>query len=133
MKNLNKVRPVSDDKWRKVLSPKEYYVLRKHGTEAPFQGKYLHEKRKGFYVCSGCGTKVFDSSNKYESRTGWPSFFKSESDNVQSELDFSLLFPRTEIHCKKCGGHLGHVFDDGPSPTGKRYCVNSAALKFKAK
>ena len=120
--------------WKKILSKKQYHILRECGTEQPFTGKYVHHKKKGEYVCAACGTKLFTSEKKYDSGTGWPSFwYPSSKEGVKTKKDFKLLMLRTEVRCSKCGGHLGHVFNDGPKPTGKRYCINSAALKFKKK
>lgn len=123
---------LSDDEWRRRLSPEQYRVLRKAATEAPFSGAYVHVKDRGVYRCAGCGAPLFDSRTKYDSGTGWPSFFEPiKEDAVERRRDWSMLIPRTEIRCASCGGHLGHVFDDGPEPTGQRYCTNSCALKFE--
>ncbi len=124
----------SQNDWKKKLPPDAYHILREKGTERPFQNKYFYTKEKGTYVCAGCGQPLFESENKYDSGTGWPSFYKPTSDScLKTEEDLSLGGARTEIQCKKCGGHLGHVFDDGPEPTGKRYCINSASLDLKDK
>jgi len=125
----------SEQEWRKELTPEQFHVLRQKGTEAPGTGKYLANKEKGYYVCAGCGAKLFSSDTKYESGSGWPSFYKPMSkENVETKEDNSSFMHRTEVFCKNCGGHLGHVFDDGPKPTGQRFCVNSASLNFiKAK
>ncbi len=122
----------SDEEWKKQLDTETYQVLRRKATEQPFSGKYLHNKEKGMYVCAGCGTPLFSSDTKFESGTGWPSFWSpAEKENVEEKSDRSLLMRRVEILCKQCGGHLGHVFEDGPQPTGLRYCVNSLSLNFK--
>ena len=122
----------SDDEWRKELDPQAYKVLRKKHTEPAFTGKYLHNKEKGVYVCGGCGTELFSSETKYDSGSGWPSFWTTlAKDHILEIPDRTLGMERVEIVCKKCGGHLGHVFDDGPKPTGLRYCVNSLSLGFK--
>jgi len=123
----------SDDEWRKELTPEQYRVLRQHGTERAGTSALNNEKRKGVYFCAGCGTPLFDSDTKYESGSGWPSFYKPRDNAVETETDASHLMVRTEVHCAKCGGHLGHVFTDGPRPTGERYCMNGAALKFEEK
>ena len=122
----------TEEEWKKQLDPQTYQVLRKKATERPFTGKYLNNKEKGMYVCAGCGTPLFSSEAKFESGTGWPSFWApAEKENVEEKSDRSLFMTRTEILCKECGGHLGHVFEDGPEPTGLRYCVNSLSLDFK--
>jgi peptide-methionine (R)-S-oxide reductase len=125
---------MNKDKWKKKLSPEAYHILREKGTERPFANKYYNCKDEGTYYCAGCGEKLFGSDSKFDSGTGWPSFYRPSKDkNVETEEDMSLGMKRTEVHCTKCGGHLGHVFDDGPQPTGKRYCINSASLDFKKK
>ncbi len=122
----------SEEEWKKQLDTETYQVLRKKATERPFTGKYLHKKEKGMYVCAGCGAPLFASDTKFDSGTGWPSFWApAEKENVEEKSDRSLLMTRVEILCKQCGGHLGHVFEDGPQPTGLRYCVNSLSLNFK--
>lgn len=124
----------NNTEWKKKLSPEAYRVLREKGTERPFANKYYDCKDEGTYYCAGCGEKLFDSAAKYDSGTGWPSFNRPSEDNsVETEEDKSLGMARTEVHCARCGGHLGHVFEDGPRPTGKRYCINSASLDFKKK
>jgi len=122
----------TEDEWRNTLTPEQYHVLRERGTEKPFSGSLLNVKAEGVYVCAGCGNELFRSEAKFDSGTGWPSFFAvARDDAVETRLDGSLFMKRAEIICARCGGHLGHVFDDGPEPTGKRYCVNSVALRFE--
>jgi peptide-methionine (R)-S-oxide reductase len=120
----------SDDEWRRLLSPAQYHVLREHGTERPYSSPLNGEKRKGLFACAACDLPLFSSDTKFESGTGWPSFYAPLSDAVGTTQDRSLLMLRTEVHCRRCGGHLGHVFKDGPPPTGLRYCMNGVALKF---
>lgn len=122
----------TDAEWRAELSPEAYRVLREHGTERAFTSPLNAEKREGMFVCAGCGKELFPSSTKFESGTGWPSFYAPAADGTVAEKeDRSWLMRRTEVHCDSCGGHLGHVFPDGPKPTGQRYCINGAALAFK--
>ncbi len=132
----------SEDKWKKKLTPEQYRVMREKGTEQPFTGRLLKNKETGMYVCAACGAELFSSDTKFDSGTGWPSFYAAEKGNVELKSDNSLLTRRTEVVCKKCGSHLGHVFDDGPKTvrradgtsvraTGKRFCINSVRLDFK--
>src|SRR2546426_6444923 len=117
----------TEDEWRKTLTPEQFHVLREHGTERPGSSPLNHEKRGGTFVCAGCGQPLFSSDTKFDSGTGWPSFDRPMPDAVETTEDRSLFMARTEVHCKHCGGHLGHVFDDGPATTGLRYCMNGAA------
>ena len=121
----------TEAEWRKKLTPAQFAILRKKDTEAPFTSPLLNEHRKGTFLCAADGNPLFDTGTKFDSGTGWPSFWQPLKGGVETSTDFELGYPRTEVHCRKCGGHLGHVFDDGPKPTGKRYCMNGAALKFK--
>ena len=123
---------LSDADWRKKLTPTQYRILRHEGTEMPFTSPLNEEHRKGTFACAGCDTKAFRSETKFDSGTGWPSFYEPMPKAVSERSDTSLGMARTEVHCATCGGHLGHVFDDGPKPTGLRYCMNGAAMTFEA-
>jgi peptide-methionine (R)-S-oxide reductase len=122
----------TDAEWQDTLSPQQYQVLRCHGTEMRGTSPLNKEKRAGTFVCAGCGQPLFSSETKYDSGTGWPSFHTAMPDAVETTVDRSHFMTRTEVHCSSCGGHLGHVFDDGPEPTGQRYCMNGVAMEFKA-
>jgi peptide-methionine (R)-S-oxide reductase len=117
--------------WKKQLTPRQYHILREHGTERPFSSQLLHEKRKGTFACAGCDLPLFASETKFDSGTGWPSFYDHLPNAIGTKQDRTMMMVRTEVHCRRCGGHLGHVFDDGPKPTGLRYCMDGDALTFK--
>ena len=123
---------LSEAEWKKRLTPEQYDVLRKEGTERAFTSPLYTEKRKGKFLCAGCDLELFTSEMKYDSGTGWPSFFDSIKGHIETSTDYKLIYPRTEYHCARCGGHHGHRFSDGPAPTGLRYCNNGIALKFVA-
>ena len=123
----------TDEEWKKELSPEQYHVLRDHGTERAFTSALNAEKRPGTFLCAACGQPVFTSNTKFESGTGWPSFYQPIEGAIGTKVDRSWFMTRTEVHCSRCGGHLGHVFPDGPPPTGERYCMNGLAMKFEPK
>lgn len=123
----------TDEEWKRTLTPDQYKVLRRHGTERAFTSPLNDEKRAGTFACAACGQALFASDTKYESGTGWPSFYKPLDGAIGTSTDRSLFTTRTEVHCSRCGGHLGHVFPDGPRPTGQRYCMNGVAMKFEPK
>jgi peptide-methionine (R)-S-oxide reductase len=131
---MNKKIEKSDDQWKKDLTPDQYQVCRNKGTERPFTGEYCNTKTPGVYKCAACGNELFDSDTKFDSGTGWPSFYQPiNAENVGTEEDSSYGMRRTEVMCNACGAHLGHLFPDGPRPTGMRYCINSVALKLEDK
>ncbi len=121
---------LSDERWREILTPEQFRVLRREGTERPYSSSLNDEQRAGTFVCAGCFLPLFDAAAKYDSGTGWPSFWQPLPDRLGTKTDFKIGYPRTEYHCRRCGGHQGHVFDDGPPPTGERYCNNGVALAF---
>ena len=130
METSSKKKNQQDAEWLEQLTPEQYRVLRREGTEPPGSSSLNEEKRSGTFVCAGCGQPLFESETKYDSSTGWPSFFDAIPGALATKVDFKAVWPRTEYHCTSCGGHQGHVFDDGPDPTGKRYCNNGVALRF---
>ena len=120
----------SDEEWRELLTRSQYQVLRKHGTERPYSHPLNDNKRAGTYHCAGCDLPLYSSKTKYDSRTGWPSFWQALDGSVGTKTDYLIGYARTEVHCRRCGGHIGHVFEDGPQPTGLRYCMNGVAMTF---
>jgi peptide-methionine (R)-S-oxide reductase len=135
MKASNKDFELSktEAEWRKILTPEQFYVLRQHGTERAYTSPLDKQYGQGTYVCAACDLPLFSSETKFDSGTGWPSFYTPIEGAIATSIDRSFFMTRTEVHCHRCGGHLGHVFDDGPAPTGQRYCMNGVALKFMAK
>jgi peptide-methionine (R)-S-oxide reductase len=123
----------TDQEWQQTLTAEQFKVLRKHGTERPHTSALNKESGEGTYTCAGCGTPVFTSATKFDSGTGWPSFYQPIEEGIDTTTDRSFFMTRVEVHCKNCGGHLGHVFNDGPAPTGKRYCINGVSLEFNQK